>query len=72
VSAQAADLRSLSASRRAASLIKDENFFLSEHGFKMLWERFVTAMNSVGLPSKIVVARLEKQRDASRNHCHAP
>ena len=33
---------------------------LSEHRLKKLWERFVTAMNSVGLPSEIVV----------KNHSH--
>jgi hypothetical protein len=36
-------------------LIKDENFMLPAQGFKMLWERFLTAMNLVGLPLKIVV-----------------
>jgi hypothetical protein len=39
---------------------------VTEQRLKMLWERFVTAMNSVGLQSKIVVASLGKQRDASK------
>jgi hypothetical protein len=36
------------------------NFLVSEHRLKKLWEWFVTAMNSVGLPIKIVV----------KNHSH--
>jgi hypothetical protein len=44
--------------------MKDENFNLPGHAFKMLCEQFATAVKSVGLPSKIVVAPLIKQRDA--------
>ena len=36
------------------------NFLKFEYRLKKLWERFVTAMKSVGLPSKIVV----------KNHSH--
>jgi hypothetical protein len=35
-------------------------FLVSEYRLKKLWERFVTAMNLAGLPSKIVV----------KNHSH--
>jgi len=46
---------------------------MNVYGFKKLWKRFVAAINSVRLPSKIVVAPLEKQRDAStsKNLSHA-
>jgi hypothetical protein len=38
----------------------DETFLVPEHSLKMLWERFPTAMNSVGPASVIVV----------KNHSH--
>jgi hypothetical protein len=46
---------------RAASLIEDETFLEPENSFRMLWERFPTAMNSVGPPSKIVVGNHSHQ-----------
>ncbi|UCD80389.1 MAG: hypothetical protein JSW26_02870 [Desulfobacterales bacterium] len=51
-------------------MIEDETLLAPEHSLKILWERFPTAMNSIGPPSDIVVAPLEKQWDASKNHSH--
>jgi len=48
--------------RGAAGVIEDENFWVSGHSVKMLWERFSTAINLLGSPSKIVV----------ENHSHQP
>jgi hypothetical protein len=45
---------------RAASLIEDETFWKPENSFRMLWERFLTAIHSAGLTSVIVV----------KNHSH--
>jgi len=41
-----------------------------EHILKMLWERFSTAINSVGPASSIVVTMFEGQLDASILHSH--
>jgi hypothetical protein len=41
--------------RKAVSLIEDETFWVPGHIVMMLWERFPTAINAAGSPSKIVV-----------------
>jgi hypothetical protein len=44
----------------AAGLIEDETYWEAGKSFKLLWERFLTAINSVGPTSAIVV----------KNHSH--
>jgi hypothetical protein len=43
---------------------------VSDHILRMLWERFSTAINSVGQASAIVITMFEGQLDASKNHSH--
>jgi hypothetical protein len=45
---------------QCSRFVRRGNFLVSEHRLKKLWERFVTAINSVQLPSNIVV----------KNHSH--
>jgi hypothetical protein len=51
-------------------IVADQNFAVPAHRFKMLWDRFLTAINSAGPQPVIVVTPLEKQRDASKNYSH--
>jgi hypothetical protein len=44
-----------------AGLIKTVTYWESEISLKMLWERFPTAINSVEIPSKIVVGNHSHQ-----------
>jgi K+-transporting ATPase A subunit len=50
------------AGREAAGLIEEETYWEPEKSFRMLWERFPTAINSVG-PTHVIVVK---------NHSHQP